>query len=57
MKWIGGTHTMRYHVHYHTQGLGNVVDSCRELGNFTDLAGLLVARLVAGVDAILGCLI
>ncbi len=24
MKWIGGTHTMRYHAHYHTQGLGHV---------------------------------
>ena len=21
MKWIGGTHTMRYHANYHTQGL------------------------------------
>ena len=24
MKWIGGTHTMRYHAHYHTSGLGHV---------------------------------
>ena len=24
MKWIGGTHTMRYHAHYHTGGLGHV---------------------------------
>lgn len=24
MKWIGGTHTMRYHAHYHTCGLGRV---------------------------------
>ena len=24
MKWIGGTHTMRYHAHYHTQGLGHI---------------------------------
>ncbi len=21
MSWIGGTHTMRYHAHYHTSGL------------------------------------
>lgn len=24
MKWVGGTHTMRYHAHYHTVGLGHV---------------------------------
>ena len=24
MKWIGGTHTMRYHAHYHTGGQGHV---------------------------------
>ena len=24
MKWIGGTHTMRYHAHFHTGGLGHV---------------------------------
>jgi putative transposase len=24
MKWIGGTHTMRYHAHYQTGGLGHV---------------------------------
>lgn len=24
MGWIGGTHTMRYHAHYHTSGLGHV---------------------------------
>ena len=24
MKWVGGTHTMRYHAHYHTGGLGHV---------------------------------
>jgi putative transposase len=24
MGWIGGTHTMRYHAHYHTGGLGHV---------------------------------
>lgn len=24
MGWIGGTHTMRYHVHYKTSGLGHV---------------------------------
>ncbi len=24
MKWIGGTHTMRYHAHYHTAGQGHV---------------------------------
>ncbi|MEX0725444.1 MAG: transposase [Planctomycetaceae bacterium] len=24
MKWIGGTHTMRYHAHYRTGGLGHV---------------------------------
>lgn len=24
MKWIGGTHTMRYHSHYHTSGFGHV---------------------------------
>ena len=24
MGWIGGTHTMRYHAHYHTSGLGHI---------------------------------
>ncbi len=24
MGWIGGTHTMRYHAHYHTSGMGHV---------------------------------
>ena len=24
MKWVGGTHTMRYHAHYQTGGLGHV---------------------------------
>jgi len=24
MGWIGGTHTMRYHAHYHISGLGHV---------------------------------
>jgi putative transposase len=24
MSWIGGTHTMRYHAHYHTSGMGHV---------------------------------
>ena len=24
MGWIGGTHTKRYHAHYHTSGLGHV---------------------------------
>ena len=24
MKWIGGTHTMRYHAHHRTSGLGHV---------------------------------
>ena len=24
MKWIGGTHTMRYHAHYHSEGMGHV---------------------------------
>ncbi len=24
MSWIGGTHTMRYHAHYKTSGLGHV---------------------------------
>jgi putative transposase len=24
MGWVGGTHTMRYHAHYHTSGLGHV---------------------------------
>ena len=24
MKWVGGTHTMRYHAHYHTGGAGHV---------------------------------
>ncbi len=24
MKWVGGTHTMRYHAHYHTGGLGHI---------------------------------
>ena len=24
MKWIGGTHTMRYHAHYQTSGQGHV---------------------------------
>jgi len=24
MKWVGGTHTMRYHAHHHTGGLGHV---------------------------------
>jgi putative transposase len=24
MGWIGGTHTMRYHAHYRTSGLGHV---------------------------------
>ena len=24
MKWIGGTHTMRYHAHYNTGGYGHV---------------------------------
>ena len=22
MKWVSGTHTMRYHAHYHTSGQG-----------------------------------
>jgi putative transposase len=24
MSWVGGTHTMRYHAHYHTSGMGHV---------------------------------
>lgn len=24
MGWVGGTHTMRYHAHYHTCGYGHV---------------------------------
>ena len=24
MGWIGGTHTMRYHAHYHTSGMGHL---------------------------------
>ena len=24
MSWVGGTHTMRYHAHCHTSGLGHV---------------------------------
>jgi hypothetical protein len=24
MCWVGGTHTMRYHAHYHTSGMGHV---------------------------------
>ncbi len=24
MKWIGGTHTMRYHAHYHSGGMGHI---------------------------------
>ena len=24
MKWVGGTHTMRYHAHYHTGGYGHI---------------------------------
>ncbi len=24
MGWVGGTHTMRYHSHYHTSGMGHV---------------------------------
>jgi putative transposase len=24
MSWVGGTHTMRYHAHYHTSGMGRV---------------------------------
>ena len=24
MGWVGGTHTMRYHAHYQTSGLGHV---------------------------------
>ena len=24
MAWVGGTHTMRYHAHYHTSGMGHV---------------------------------
>jgi putative transposase len=24
MGWVTGTHTMRYHAHYHTSGLGHV---------------------------------
>jgi putative transposase len=24
MGWVGGTHTMRYHAHYHTSGMGHV---------------------------------
>ncbi len=24
MGWVGGTHTMRYHAHYHTGGMGHV---------------------------------
>ncbi len=24
MKWVGGTHTMRYHAHHHTSGFGHV---------------------------------
>ena len=24
MKWVGGTHTMRYHAHYKTGGMGHV---------------------------------
>ncbi|QDT11826.1 Transposase IS200 like protein [Planctomycetes bacterium K23_9] len=24
MAWVGGTHTMRYHAHYHTGGMGHV---------------------------------
>ena len=24
MKWVGGTHTMRYHAHYNTGGMGHV---------------------------------
>jgi predicted RNA polymerase sigma factor len=35
MKWIGGTHTMRYHAHYHTQGLGHVYQQRFKLTNWT----------------------
>lgn len=24
MGWVGGTHTMRYHAHYHTSGMGHL---------------------------------
>ena len=24
MKWVGGTHTMRYHAHHHTSGFGHI---------------------------------
>ena len=27
MGWVGGTHTMRYHAHYHTSGMGHDPDS------------------------------
>ena len=35
MGWVGGTHTMRYHAHYHTSGMGHLSrrthQSCREV--------------------------
>ena len=30
MGWVGGTHTMRYHAHYHTSGLGHDYRLCLE---------------------------
>ncbi|MFN9877176.1 MAG: transposase, partial [Planctomycetota bacterium] len=24
MGWLGGTHTMRFHAHYHTSGMGHL---------------------------------
>ena len=33
MGWIGGTHTMRYHAHYHTSGLGHVSAAIQKLSD------------------------
>jgi putative transposase len=30
MGWVSGTHTMRYHAHYHTSGMGHVYQRAPE---------------------------
>ena len=38
MAWIGGTHTMRYHAHYHTSGMGMFTNSVIRASRFRTTA-------------------
>ena len=48
MKWVGGTHTMRYHAHYHTGGAGHVYQQ-RSVCRYVE-RNALRAKLVAKAE-------